>query len=300
MTLGVRRGEDLLQLAAWLRRVLKTPRLDAAAFHQQVQPHLPELLLQSGVEVPGRFVSLDTRGDQLLARFDFSEVAVPGFIDQHGAALIAPPERRELPIPCRICPDLKAFCEIVPIVATPAFSWRQLGLIEPGGAPTTRGILFSFFHHGEGLAVAAALEDDTYPIAELLFDLANLRAGPRFAGDDSPYGGRLGALCQRIYDRADLPGYLEMGVPLDYGAGASEVVRELVEHNIPRTKLLTESLRQGDIERALIEWRSLLRHIVWAPDYDHARWHEIKSAARAMLENTTSPTIAIPSSKSSH
>ena len=68
------------------------------------------------------------------------------------------------------------------------------GLIEPDGAPTRRGILFSFFHNGEGLAVAAALEDEGYPIEDLVFDLGNLRAGPRFAEDESPLGGRLGAL----------------------------------------------------------------------------------------------------------
>ena len=58
-------------------------------------------------------------------------------------------------------------------------------------------MIFSFFHGGEGLAVAVALEDETYPIDELVFDLANIRAGPRFAGEDAPMGGRLGILCQR-------------------------------------------------------------------------------------------------------
>jgi hypothetical protein len=171
-------------------------------------------------------------------------------------------------------------------------------LIEADGTPTTRGILFSFFHHGEGLAVAAALEDESYPIDDLLFDLANLRAGPRFAGEDSPYGGRLGALCQRVYDRVDLPGYLELGVPLDHGAGASEVVREMVEHGTSHTKLLTESLRQGDIERANVEWRSLLRHIVWAPSYNHARWRALKAAAQAMLDKSTSPAAGMIPRKS--
>ncbi|HYR57961.1 MAG TPA: hypothetical protein VEO95_05010, partial [Chthoniobacteraceae bacterium] len=93
-------------------------------------------------------------------------------------------------------------------------------------------------------------------------------------------------------ERADAPGYLEMGVPLDYGNGASEVVREIVEQGTARQKLLTESLRAGDIERALIEWRSLLRHIVWAPDYDWPRWREIKAAAGRFIEATTSPALA--------
>jgi hypothetical protein len=81
-----------------------------------------------------------------------------------------------------------------------------------------------------------------------------------------------------------------MGVPLDYGAGASEVVRQIVEHGTARTRLLTESLRQGDIERALVEWRSLLRHILWAPNDDLPRWRELKSAAHDLLEKSVSPT----------
>ena len=75
-------------------------------------------------------------------------------------------------------------------------------------------MIFSFFHGGEGLVVAVALADETYPIDELVFDLANIRAGPRFAGEDTPLGGRLGILCQRVYRRADYPGYLNMGVPV--------------------------------------------------------------------------------------
>ena len=223
---------------------------------------------------------------------------VTAWSDSHGQWLLAPPERRELPPPCRGCPELEAFCNRVEITPSPAHAWRRLGLIDVTGVPTPRGILFSFFHHGEGLAVAAALEDEKYPIEELVFDLANLRAGPRFAGDDSPYGGRLGALCQRVYDRADLPGYVDMGVPLDYGAGASEVVRAIVEQGASRTRLLTESLRQGDLERALVEWRSLLRHIIWAPAYDLPRWQALKTAAAQMLEKSTSPTTARRSAKS--
>jgi hypothetical protein len=239
---------------------------------------------------PTTTLQVITRGEQLLVRQDFSAMPITAFRDRHDQPLVAPSERRELPPVCRTCPELTAYCQPVEIVASPAYAWRRLGLIDVAGVPTPRGILFSFFHHGEGLAVAAAMEDESYPIEELIFDLANLRAGPRFAGDDSPYGGRLGALCQRVYERADLPGYLDMGVPIDYGAGASEVVRELVERGASRTHLLTESLRQGDIERALVEWRSLLRHIIWAPDYDLVRWRTLKNAAQDLLEKSISPT----------
>ena len=154
-------------------------------------------------------------------------------------------------------------------------------------------MIFSFFHGGEGLAVAVALEDETYPIDELVFDLANIRAGPRFAGEDAPMGGRLGILCQRVYRRADYPGYLTMGVPVQYGAGASEVVRALVADPRSKHKLTNELLRHGDIERALVEWRSILRHIVLAPAYPLSRWTELKAAAEELIDKTASPTSAV-------
>jgi len=154
-------------------------------------------------------------------------------------------------------------------------------------------MIFSFFHGGEGLAVAVALEDETYPIDELVFDLANIRAGPRFAGEDAPMGGRLGILCQRVYRRADYPGYLIMGVPVHYGAGASEVARALVADPRSKHKLTNELLRHGDIERALVEWRSILRHIVLAPAYALSRWTELKAAAEKLVDKTASPTSAV-------
>jgi hypothetical protein len=282
--LGTRRGDGMLGLAPWLRQILKKPRLDPEALQEEVFPRLHEL-------TGGTLVALTPRGDQLSARVSYAEHLVPAWVDAHGVPLLNPEERRDLPVPCRGCPELP-WCSSVEIASTPAFAWRRLGLIEPNGAPTRRGIIFSFFHHGEGLAVAAALEDESYAIEDLVFDLANLRAGPRFAGDDSPYSGRLGVRCQQVYGRADLPGYLDMGVPVDYGAGASEAVRGMVEHSTPKQKLLTESLRQGDLERAITEWRSLLRHTAWAPDYDWPRWRELKRAAEHWIE--ASPSAALP------
>ncbi|MDP4940291.1 MAG: hypothetical protein NWR21_13345, partial [Verrucomicrobiales bacterium] len=39
----------------------------------------------------------------------------------------------------------------------------------------------------------------------------------------------------------------------------------------------------GDVERAYVEWLSLLRHVRNAPDLDHPRWMELKVAARSEL-----------------
>jgi len=181
--------------------------------------------------------------------------------------------------------------QTVEVVSSPAYAWRRLGLVESDGTPTRRGVVFGFFQAGEGLAIAAALEDENYPIADLVFDLANLRAGPRFAEDESPLAGRLGALCQTVYQRADHPGYLEMGVPVHYGAGAAEVIRELVENPGSRYRITSDLLRHGDVERALMEWRSLLRHTAAAPDLEWPRWLELKRRAQELLGKTASPTI---------
>ena len=61
-----------------------------------------------------------------------------------------------------------------------------------------------------------------------------------------------------VHARADHPGYLEMGVPPDYGDGAAEAVRDMIEQPGNRQRLLNDLLRPGDLERVLTEWRSLL------------------------------------------
>ena len=187
--------------------------------------------------------------------------------------------------------NIAAECEGMELSATPAWAWRQLGLINESGEPTRRGVIFSFFNHGEGLAIAAALENTDYPVEDLVFDLANLRAGHRFALDESQFGGRLGLICQQTYQRADFAGYLEMGAPPAYGAGAAEVIREVVENQTPRHKLVNELLRHGDIERAITEWRSLLRQIVLAPDYGWDRWLALKKMSERFVNSTQSNAL---------
>jgi hypothetical protein len=273
-----------IALGKWLKKATGKRAVAQSCFEDKILPSLHELVR------PGVIVETVRRGAAISLRLDYSNVTTEAHIDSHGAALISPPQRENLPAVCRDCDQL-GFDQSIPIASSPSFAWRLLGLVRPDGTPTPRGIIFSFFHAGEGLAIAAALEDEAYPIDELVYDLANIRAGPRFSGEDAPLGGRLGTLCQRIYKRLDFPGYLAMGVPVQYGAGAAEVVRELVANPGSRYKVTSETLRHGDIERALIEWRSLLRHIVAAPDYEMERWRALKAAAADFADRTTSPAL---------
>jgi superfamily II DNA/RNA helicase len=292
-------GEDAVAPVKWLRKKLigrdsiepraATPSareslalpMTRALFDEVALPLLPEI-------TGGKIVEISTRGGTIYARIDFSEVQIAAPVDSHGCALLEPPERQALPAVCRQCSELEHDLTTT-ITNSPAYAWRQLGLVTKNGTPTRRGVLFSFFQAGEGLAIAAALEDETYPVDDLVFDLANIRAGPRFAGEEALLGGRLGILCQQIYGRADHPGYLEMGVPVQYGSGASEVIRELVSNPSGRYRMTNESLRHGDIERALMEWRSLLRHIVGAPPLDWERWRALQKVAAHFIGSTTSP-----------
>src|SRR5438270_312588 len=280
-------ADEAIAPVKWLRKKLSfappAQPLTKARFHELV----PMIAESAG----GEIAEIVTRANTIYARVDFSASQIAAFIDSHGTALLDPPEREAIPLVCRACSELQHDLSTT-IIHSPAYAWRQLGLVSPDGTPTRRGVVFSFFQAGEGLAIAAALEEETYPIDDLVFDLANIRAGPRFAGEDAPLGGRLGILCQRVYGRADHPGYLEMGVPVQYGSGASEVIRELVSNPAARYRFTNESLRHGDIERALMEWRSLLRHIVGAPDLDWERWRALKKLAAHFVGNTTSPAAA--------
>lgn len=282
--LATQLSADNVAPVKWLRKVLLEKSMTRGAFHEEVLPRLAEFT--GG----GHLHELRTRGETISARIDFSAIEVPGHMDSLGQALQSPPTREAVPVICRDCPERDNGLT-TPITTSPAYAWRALGLVEPDGTPTRRGRIFSFFQGGEGLAIAAALEEETYSIEELVFDMANIRAGPRFAGEDAVMGGRLGIVCQRTFGRADHPGYLEMGVPVHYGSGASEVIREVIADPGSRYKSVTDSLRAGDIERALMEWRSLLRHIVGAPALEWERWMQLKAEAARYIEKSTSPAL---------
>jgi hypothetical protein len=163
---------------------------------------------------------------------------------------------------------------------SPTQAWFRLGLIDWEGKPTRRGRIFSFFNYGEGLAIASALEELSYEVSELVFDLANLRAGHRF-GDFESFSSRLGSICRATYGNATFEGYLDKGMPSDYGEGAAEVLIQYEAQNGEWSN--AEGAPLGDVERVRLEWISLLRHISMAPDYAWDRWRELQSEAQKLL-----------------
>lgn len=282
--LAIKMTDENVAPVKWLRKIVQQKAMTREEFDRVVLPRIAELTRG------GELADVIERGEMISARIDFSTVQAQAHRDSLGRAVQEPPTREALPLPCRDC-DQRERDLTITIASSPAHAWRTLGLVEKDGTPTRRGVVFSFFQAGEGLAIAAALEDETYEIGDLVFDLANLRAGPRFAAEDAVLGGRLGILCQRVYGRADHPGYIEMGVPSHYGSGASEIIRELIASPNSRYKLTSESLHHGDIERALMEWRSLLRHIVGAPDLEWNRWMELKAEAARYIDRSMSPAL---------
>ena len=79
-------------------------------------------------------------------------------------------------------------------------------------------IFLVVFSKGEGLAIAVAIEDNEYPIEELVFDLVNLRAGHQFRSFNQSES-RLSVVCRAAFGFRDCPGYLKGGLPLEYGEG---------------------------------------------------------------------------------
>jgi len=248
---------------------------------KQVLPKLPQLAYG------GQCVALEPRGDTLYARLDFSQAQVYATPDEQGRALVNPPER-ERAVEVALRYELPNGPERGKHFR-PAEAWFALGLIDAKGYPTRRGAIASFFNHGEGLAIAAALEDPRYALEELVYDIANLRAGHRF-GVHEDVSSRLGNVCRTTYAAASYPGYLRKGVPETYGDGASEVMQRLDIRPRERHLLTADELLLGDIERAQLEWRSLLNHVAHAPELDWDRWEEFRVLSREVYLTLPEPT----------
>lgn len=218
------------------------------------------------------------------------QLTLKACVDTHGVALWKPPEREVFPEDCARCPCVP-LCKQLPTGTGVATIWRRLGLVDAAGVPTRRGRIVSFFHSGDGLAVAAALEDESLSIEELSYELANLHAGHRFAKGDARWDGRIARACQRLFGPQSFTGYLDNGLPPEYGAGAEEIAADVHRDPLGKNGWTTDFLGIGDIDRMIIEWRSVLRQIAHAPDLEWPRWGALKDRAKSILRETDSPTL---------
>jgi len=289
LTVADRLGPDRVLLAKWVRRLTNWNgrQVPLAVWEEQLVPLVKERLALQHTPV----VSFQNHASRIVATVSIADLTLRVPVDRYGVALWKPVEREVLPADCAQC-RLVPVCRELPTGTGVALLWRRLGLVDAAGVPTLRGRVVSFFSQGDGLAIAAALEDDRYPLDELIYDLANLDAGFRFAGEDlNRWGGRLGIVCHEKYGLQSIPGYLENGVPPKYGAGAEQIVASVHKNPLNKQGWLTDLLGPGDIDRVIIEWRSLLRQIAHAPDLEWPRWRALQALAKTTLNETESPTL---------
>ena len=288
MLVAERLSGDRVVLVKWVRRLLnwqgRQANLDL--WRRQIAPLLEQRLAHQKTPL----VRFEIGADKILAWVSLAQLPMRVPVDRHGVGLWRPPEREVMPKECAACALVPVCRELSPATGV-AMLWRRLGLVDPKGCPTRRGQIVSFFSQGDGLAIGAGLEETNYPLNELIYDVANLDANFRFCGDENRWGGRLAMACQRLYGLQSVPGYLENGVPPKYGAGAEQVVASVHKNPLSKGSWVSESLGVGDIDRVIIEWRSLLRQIAHAPDLDWDRWRMFQEMARGILQETESPTL---------
>jgi hypothetical protein len=76
-----------------------------------------------------------------------------------------------------------------------------------------------------------------------------------------------------------------------YGAGAEQVVASVHKDPLNKHAWATDTLGAGDIDRIIIEWRSLLRRVANSPELDSTRWTALQTLAEEILDETESPTL---------
>jgi hypothetical protein len=287
-TVADRIANERVVLAKWVRRLTNWNGRQAplAIWNAQIVPLLEQKLAQQKTPVV-RFVD---EAHRIMAQVSIADLTMRVPVDSHGVAIWKPVEREVLPSDCARC-SLVPVCRQLPTSTGVALLWRRLGLVDAGGVPTVRGRVVSFFSQGDGLAIAAALEDESYPFDELIYDLANLDAGFRFCGDDNRWGGRLAMVCHEKFGLQTIAGYLENGVPPKYGSGAEQVVASVHKNPLNKNAWVSDLVGAGDIDRVIIEWRSLLRQIAHAPELEWARWQALQAMAKGILNETESPTM---------
>jgi len=288
ITVAERLNDERVIIAKWIRRLTNWNGRQAPMhlWKEKIVPLVEQRLAHQKTPVV-RFVP---QAHRIVAHVSLAELTMRVPVDKHGVPLWRPTEREVLPYDCAKC-QLVETCKKLPTATGTALLWRRLHLVDTEGVPTLRGRVVSFFSQGDGLAIAAALEDASYPLDELIYDLANLDAGFRFCGEDNRWAGRLAIACHEKFGLQTITGYLENGLPPKYGSGAEAVVASVHKNPLNKHGWITDLVGPGDIDRVIIEWRSLLRQISHAPELDWPRWRAFQAMAKAILNETESPTL---------
>jgi hypothetical protein len=282
-------GASQLTPADWLLKSLR--RLEGGQvrprtwklelLEKEILPLLPKLT-QGGLAHGGIFLGRDS----VQVKLDYSRADVRVWPDADNHPLINPPRRQVEKQDINLREVLGGGTLHT---ARAGRLWKKLGLIDTAGRPTERGHVASLFQHGEGLAVAAALEDLSYDAHATAWDLAELRAGERVAsaGRNSS---RLGACCRLAYKSLTAEGYLREGLPAGFGEGCAEALKGFALHGkIPPLGADGHGPGQGDLERAVLEWRSTLQLIAHGPAHPSQRWQELRAAAQEVLGRILGP-----------
>lgn len=284
------RAPDRFSLARWFREGMA--RIRGAAVESIPKKWESGALAALGREELSRVVAMGEcvaageDGKRWTLRMDLRDHGIPARLDGAGLGVVEPETRESTPGVCKGCSEYD-WCREAPTRRTPVLAWQQLNLIDTSGRPTPRGHVFSFFNGGEGLAIAAALEEKSYSVDAIAVDIANLRAGFRF-DEHSQFSHRLARSCRLAYGDRSYEGYLKHGLPPQYGEGAAEVIAAILDRPSEARKMYDESLKPGDVQRVRLEWQSLLRQIAYAPELDWERWMELKQSVRLYLDNDAS------------
>jgi hypothetical protein len=104
---------------------------------------------------------------------------------------------------------------------------------------------------------------------------------------------RLGACCRLTYKSLTAEGYLREGLPVGFGEGCAEALKGFALHGkIPPVDADGQGPGQGDLERAVLEWRSTLQLIAHGPAHPSPRWQQLRAAAQEVLGRIVGTTPA--------
>ncbi|HYV29660.1 MAG TPA: helicase-related protein, partial [Candidatus Binatia bacterium] len=150
-------NNERVLLSKWLRRLIKWNGRQAplSLWNEKIALLVEKSLAAQKTPV----IRFGRAGHKLQALVSLADLTLRVPVDAQGVALYKPVEREVFPDECGRC-SLTAVCRQLTGATGVAMLWRRLGLVDPAGVPTRRGRLVSFFRQEDGLAIAAALEDE--------------------------------------------------------------------------------------------------------------------------------------------